>query len=100
MDGRVVVEVLGIKLDSRASPTWTLGKSGLELSNQNMADHSFTFKIVVIGDKGVGKSSLIRRFHNDTFDDKLPTTIGVDFFIHDLAIAGKTVKVGRQNISA
>lgn len=53
----------------------------------------YVFKIVVLGDLHVGKSSLIRRFHEDTFDEKLSTTVGVDFFVHDIEIKGRKVKV-------
>lgn len=53
----------------------------------------FVFKVLVLGDSSVGKSSLIRRLHADVFDQKLPTTIGVDFFIHDFEVEGKKVKV-------
>lgn len=53
----------------------------------------FVFKVLVLGDSSVGKSSLIRRFHADVFDQKLPTTIGVDFFIHDFEVDDKKVKV-------
>ena len=59
-----------------------------------MADVDFTvFKVLVLGDSSVGKSSLIKRFHSNVFDQRLPTTIGVDFFIHDLEVDGKNVKV-------
>ena len=59
-----------------------------------MADVDFTvFKVLVLGDSSVGKSSLIKRFHSNVFDQRLPTTIGVDFFIHDLEVDGKKVKV-------
>ena len=59
-----------------------------------MADFDYaTFKVLVLGDSSVGKSSLIKRFHSDVFDQRLPTTIGVDFFIHDLEVDGKKVKV-------
>lgn len=36
-------------------------------------------KIVVIGDKSVGKSSLVLRFCDDTFPTQYIATIGVDF---------------------
>jgi Ras-related protein Rab-18 len=38
-----------------------------------------TLKIVVIGDSGVGKSSLLLRFTDDRFDQEMAATIGVDF---------------------
>lgn len=53
----------------------------------------YVFKVVVIGDLDVGKSSLIRRFHEDIFEAKLCTTIGVDFFVHNLEINDKNVTV-------
>ena len=39
-------------------------------------DH--TIKLLLVGDSGVGKSSLLLRFCNDTFEELSPT-IGVDF---------------------
>ncbi|XP_067638499.1 ras-related protein Rab-18 isoform X2 [Eurosta solidaginis] len=36
-------------------------------------------KLLIIGESGVGKSSLIRRFVNDKFDDNHDVTIGMDF---------------------
>lgn len=36
-------------------------------------------KVLVVGNGGVGKSSLIRRFCKDTFTDQYKKTIGVDF---------------------
>jgi len=38
-----------------------------------------TLKILIIGESGVGKSSLLLRFTDDRFDVELPATIGVDF---------------------
>jgi Ras-related protein Rab-18 len=38
-----------------------------------------TLKILIIGESGVGKSSLLLRFTDDTFDQEMPATIGVDF---------------------
>jgi len=43
-------------------------------------------KIVLLGHFGVGKSSLIRRFVEDTFSDDYKVTIGVHIFKKDLAI--------------
>ena len=38
-----------------------------------------TFKILIIGESGVGKSSLLLRFTDDRFDQEMAATIGVDF---------------------
>ena len=37
------------------------------------------FKVLVIGDLEVGKSSVIRRYINKQFDEKYKSSIGVDF---------------------
>lgn len=37
------------------------------------------FKILLVGDSGVGKSSILLRFVEDSFQEDLNTTIGVDF---------------------
>lgn len=41
--------------------------------------HDYSYKIVLIGDSSVGKSSLIRRFADDSFEESYLATIGVDF---------------------
>jgi Ras-related protein Rab-18 len=41
--------------------------------------YDYLFKLLLIGDSGVGKSSMLIRFTDDTFDDQCQSTIGVDF---------------------
>jgi Ras-related protein Rab-18 len=50
------------------------------------------FKVLLIGDSGVGKSSLLLRFTSDTFDDLSPT-IGVDFKLKMISLQGKRLKL-------
>ena len=51
-------------------------------------------KIVVIGDSGVGKSSLMSRFADDEYSESFISTIGVDFKIRTLTLDdGKIVKM-------
>mmetsp|Transcript_6955 Transcript_6955/g.14419 ORF Transcript_6955/g.14419 Transcript_6955/m.14419 type:complete len:210 (+) Transcript_6955:1394-2023(+) len=50
------------------------------------------FKILLIGDSGVGKSSILLRFTEDAFDE-LPPTIGVDFKVKSMRVDGKQVKL-------
>jgi len=53
----------------------------------------YLFKIVLIGDAGCGKTSLMKRFVDDIFHCDTLTTIGVDFSIKTLTIDGATVKL-------
>ena len=50
----------------------------------NQTDYDYVFKILLIGDSGVGKSSLLMRFADDIFTDNFLPTIGVDFKIRTI----------------
>lgn len=39
-----------------------------------------SFKVVLIGDKNVGKTSVVRRYIEDVFDTHTEGTIGASFF--------------------
>eukprot|EP00878_Enallax_costatus_P005971 GHUV01006263.1.p1 GENE.GHUV01006263.1~~GHUV01006263.1.p1 ORF type:complete len:293 (+),score=94.48 GHUV01006263.1:851-1729(+) len=54
-------------------------------------DH--TFKVLLIGDSGVGKTCLVMRFISDRFEDQLPSTVGVDFAIKRMVVHDLNVKV-------
>ncbi|CAK65228.1 unnamed protein product (macronuclear) [Paramecium tetraurelia] len=56
-------------------------------------EYDYLFKLVIVGNSGVGKSSLLLRFSDDTFSDSYLTTIGVDFRFKTLEIDGKKVKL-------
>ncbi|KAK3743345.1 hypothetical protein RRG08_061281 [Elysia crispata] len=61
----------------------------------NDPDESFDylFKIVLIGDAGVGKTCVVQRFKSGTYTEKHGSTIGVDFTMKTLNIDGKLVKL-------
>uniref|UniRef100_A0A915J6V9 Ras-related protein Rab-30 n=1 Tax=Romanomermis culicivorax TaxID=13658 RepID=A0A915J6V9_ROMCU len=56
-----------------------------------MEDYKYLFKIVLVGNAGVGKTCLVRKFTQGIFPPGQSATIGVDFMI-------KTVKVGDDKI--
>ncbi|XP_055388903.1 ras-related protein Rab-35 [Condylostylus longicornis] len=56
-------------------------------------DYDYLFKLLIIGDSGVGKSSLLIRFSDNTFSGSYITTIGVDFKIRTVTIDGLRVKL-------
>ena len=53
----------------------------------------FLYKLLMIGDSGVGKSSLLLRFASDQFEDSYMTTVGLDFKIRTVEVDGKVVKL-------
>ncbi|EFA03965.1 ras-related protein Rab-18 [Tribolium castaneum] len=52
-----------------------------------------TLKILIIGESGVGKSSILVRFTEDNFDPDQTLTIGVDFKTKKLTVDDNTVKL-------
>ncbi|XP_067006162.1 ras-related protein Rab-18-B [Anabrus simplex] len=52
-----------------------------------------TLKILIIGESGVGKSSLLLRFIDDSFNPDQQLTIGVDFRTKKVTVDGNTVKL-------
>lgn len=64
----------------------------LMASSTSQGDFDYVFKLLLIGDSGVGKSSLLLRFTSDSFDDLSPT-IGVDFKLKLMTIGGKRLKL-------
>eukprot|EP00124_Ichthyophonus_hoferi_P002778 Ihof_evm5s205 gene=Ihof_evmTU5s205 len=54
--------------------------------------YDYLFKIVLIGDSGVGKSNLLSRFTRNQFSLETKSTIGVEFATRSIQIEGKTIK--------
>ncbi len=62
--------------------------------NQNChTDNEFLFKVLIIGDVAVGKSSILKRFAENVFHANYASTIGVDFKMKKLNLRGKAVKL-------
>lgn len=55
-------------------------------------EYDFLFKVVLIGDSGVGKSNLLSRFTRNEFNPDSKSTIGVEFATRSIEVDGKTVK--------
>jgi small GTP-binding protein len=63
-------------------------------NNKNKtSDYQYIFKLILIGNSGVGKSSILQRYMNKTFEESYKCTIGVDFLMKSLEVKGKTVKL-------
>ena len=55
-------------------------------------EYDFLFKVVLIGDSGVGKSNLLSRFTKNEFNLESKTTIGVEFATKTIETEGKIIK--------
>jgi len=54
--------------------------------------YDYLFKVVLIGDSGVGKSNLLSRFTRNEFCLESKSTIGVEFATRSIQVDGKTIK--------
>ena len=62
-------------------------------SKKKTKQFDYTFKIVMIGDSGVGKSCILLRFADDKFNENFYATIGVDFRFKNITIDNKSIKL-------
>ena len=58
-----------------------------------MRECDFLFKVVLVGDPGVGKSSILRRFVDGKYDLHYCCTIGFDFLTRSIQIGRASVKM-------
>ena len=64
-----------------------------EILSEDIGQVNFSFKIIVIGDSAVGKSSLTLRGTKDHFKDFYTPTIGFEFLSFNIRIKNQTVKL-------
>lgn len=63
-----------------------------------MSSHRKTIlKVIILGDSGVGKTSLMQQFINGKFSQQYKATIGADFLPKDMAIDDKQVTMQIQD---
>lgn len=55
--------------------------------------YDFLYRIVLIGDSGVGKTAILLRYSENVFSVSFITTIGIDFRIKTVEMNGKRVKL-------
>lgn len=46
----------------------------------------YQFRIIMLGDSTVGKSSLVKRYAEGFFQDSINQTVGVDFYVHSVEV--------------
>lgn len=79
-----------LKGKKREVPFITSPKPDAIKSSSSECD--YIFKIHIIGDSGVGKSSLLLRFGHDTYTEGYLSTIGFDFIVRDIEIDQKIIR--------
>jgi Ras-related protein Rab-18 len=52
-----------------------------------------SLKIIMLGNSGVGKSSILKRFTKDCFDEQIEPTIGIDFMVKSMIFGEKQLKL-------
>lgn len=76
------------------------------MNRPRQCDDNIYVKVVIIGDSGVGKTSVAQRFVDDTFYDYTPASVGASYFIKHLEIEDKKVyfqiwdTAGQENFRA
>jgi Ras-related protein Rab-1A len=63
------------------------------MGHEYQHDYHYLFKLLLIGDSGVGKSCLLLQFADQTYNDNYISTIGVDFKIKTINLDAKKVKL-------
>ena len=62
-------------------------------SQISQSDKFINFKLIIIGDSGVGKSSLLKRAVKNTFDENYKETIGFEFLLMHFKVNDLKIKL-------
>ena len=65
----------------------------MELLPEDFAQYDISFKIIVIGDSGVGKSCLTTQAVRNNFQEFYQATVGFEFLTFNLRINNNVVKL-------
>ena len=61
--------------------------------HKNATEFDYVFRLLLVGDSGTGKSSLLLRFTENKFNDQHVATIGVDFKIKTVFVSNRVIKL-------
>jgi Ras-related protein Rab-1A len=64
-----------------------------KLLSDDFPHYDLSFKILIIGDSGVGKSCLAIKATKNLFEDNYVSTIGFEFFVFNILIDNKVIKL-------
>lgn len=63
------------------------------MSNELKLNQMIRFKWITLGKATVGKTSLVTRFMQNQFNERIPTTIGAHFSSKTISMNGKSIKI-------
>ena len=64
-----------------------------QLLNEEFTEYDSSFKIIVVGDSGVGKSCLTLRATKNHFEESYSPTVGFEFFTFNIRVKDKNIKL-------
>ena len=64
-----------------------------EILPDNFTQFDISFKLIVIGDSGVGKSCLTNKATKNIFEENYNATIGFEFFNFNIKLREKIIKL-------
>ena len=80
-------------MDTTGQPESNTSTHKIEILPDGYANYDLSFKLIVIGDSGVGKSCLTNKATKNTFETAYNTTIGFEFFSFNIKINDKVLKL-------
>ena len=64
-----------------------------EILPEDSTQYDLSFKMIVIGDSGVGKSCLTNKATKNIFEESYNATVGFEFFTFNIKINNKIIKL-------
>ena len=80
-------------MDPQAPSTQEEEDFKIEILPDDYTQYDLSFKIIVIGDSGVGKSCLTNKATKNVFEDSYNATVGFEFFSFNLKLNDKIIKL-------
>ena len=83
-----------IKVDKDKNPKNNINQYNIEfLDSSKIDNYDLNFKIIIIGNCGVGKTCITNKAIKNEYDEKYNNTIGMDIFSLFLKLDNKTIKL-------
>ena len=64
-----------------------------EIVKGSVSEFDLKFKVIIIGDSGVGKSCLLVKALQNKFSEQYNSTIGFEFYSYDLKIDNQFIRI-------